>query len=393
MPPGQPEPLQSSSSDQHIPPTGRTDIALADHENLRTLVDQRLREIAGEIRIKVRRAGPDAERLADLLDVMISGGKRLRAAFAYWSWRAHGGDPNDSPSLATIIDLAVALELFQAAALFHDDVIDRSHTRRNQPTAHVALAGDHAAFTGTGSAHDYGAAGAILLGDLALVTASSTIAAALSRAPHLDPAIPGVVLALWDEMSIEVTAGQFLDVHAQALPWGKDPEADEQRAREVILAKSARYSVELPLVLGAALAGAGSASRQAIAVFGQPLGEAFQLRDDLLGVFGDPVTTGKPSGDDIREGKRTVLMARAAAAATPDQLKILLSVLADPDPTEQQIAAIRDILMMTGAAQDTEALIDHLLKLALHNLDNAELPEPGAQVLRALAHAAVARHA
>lgn len=391
MPPGPssaPDPARIRSVASTV-----TSGSLVDQEGLRSAVDQRLNSTAAALRVRVREAGAAAERLADLLDVMLGGGKRMRAAFAYWSWRAHGGEPSDTASLEAILDLGVALELFQAAALFHDDVIDHSLTRRNRPTAHVTLTADHAAFSGMGNGQDYGAAGAILLGDLALVAAGTRLSAALHRADHLEPDVPATVLALWDEMAVEVTAGQFLDVHAQALSWGDDPVADERRAREVILAKSARYSVELPLVLGAALSGAGPAQRQAIASFGRPLGEAFQLRDDLLGVFGDPATTGKPSGDDIREGKRTVLMARAAAAGSAVERALLQTVLSTADPTAAQVDHVRSILVSTGAANEIESLIAGLLEESLAKLRSAELLRPGADVLVDLAHATAARTA
>ena len=193
---------------------------------------------------------------------------------------------------------------------------------------------------------------AILLGDLTLVASEQEFAGALATQPvqRAERA-----RAVFDLMRTEVTVGQYLDVLAQALPWGDDPVADERRSREVIRAKAARYSVEHPIALGAALADADEADLAACRALGLPLGEAFQLRDDLLGVFGDPATTGKPAGDDLREGKRTVLTARAVARARAmgddATVALLRTRLGDRSLTESDVTQLADAIKATGAAR------------------------------------------
>jgi len=366
---------------------------LADRESLRRDVGLRLDTACARVRTLVSETGTGAERLSDLLEVMLGGGKRLRAAFAYWAWRAHGGSPGEGaggsgPQGGAIIEIGAALELFQAAALFHDDVIDRSDRRRGHPTAHVVLAADHRAAGWEGSAPHHGTAGAILLGDLALVAAGTEISGAAAQLPPQDG---HRVRALWDEMATTVTAGQFLDVQAQAVPWGRDPAADELRAREVILAKTASYSAELPLAMGAATAGASDTAVASMRAFGRTLGEAFQLRDDVLGVFGDPEQTGKPAGDDVREGKRTLLLARAAVRADPGQRALIAQRLGRADLSAADVDQVREVLVTTGALDSVEERITELYETALRQLAQAELTSVGRASLEELAAATVQR--
>ena len=365
--------------------------ALVDVEDVRTRVDAVLTGYVARLRELADGAGRDCAPLADAVDGMLAGGKRLRAAFCYWSWRAHGGDPGTDHAHA-VIAVGAALELFQAAALFHDDVIDDSDMRRGRPAAHRAFAGLHERSGWSGDSRRFGDATAILLGDLALVLSGQAVGEAVA---HESAERRARVHGVFDHMCAEVTVGQYLDVLAQALPWGLDPAADEARAREVIRSKSARYSVEHPIVLGAALAGADDDALAACRAVGLPLGEAFQLRDDLLGVFGDPATTGKPAGDDLREGKRTVLVARAMARsrAIGDQatVALLLTGLGHRDLDDAQIAALATAIDASRAPDDVEELIGELSGHAFAGLASLALVEPGRTQLERLAHAAVDR--
>ena len=379
----------------HRPAAG-TDLSahsLVDLEGVRAGVDRVLAEHVAHLRDQLGAAGSDAGRLADAVEAMLSGGKRLRAAFCWWSWRAHGGQPG-TPEASAVLRVGAALELFQAAALFHDDVMDDSDTRRGKPAAHRAFAAMHGELGLQGDAERFGASAAILLGDLALVASEEVFAAALAEAPLTRVRR---ARAVFDLMRTEVTVGQYLDVLAQAQPWGVDPALDEERAPEVIRAKSARYSVEHPLALGAALADADDSDLASVRALGLPLGEAFQLRDDVLGVFGDPSATGKPAGDDLREGKRTVLVARALLraleggdAATADLLR---TSLGDRTLTDEEITLLGEAIRSTGAVEEVEALIDELAGRALESLAAGSWPEPAGDVLVRLAHAAVDRHA
>jgi geranylgeranyl diphosphate synthase, type I len=367
----------------------RTAAALVDVEQVRPRVDALLGEYVAAERAVLTTLGPDSAVLTDAVEQMLRGGKRLRAAFCYWSFRAHGGEPG-TPAADAVLGVGAALELFQAAALFHDDVMDASDIRRGLPAAHRVFAALHERSAWSGDADRFGEAAAILLGDLTLVASESQFSRSTAVLPT---GVAARAREVFDLMRTEVTAGQYLDVLAQALPWGRDPVADEARSRQVIRAKSARYSVEHPLVLGAALAGADRTARAACAGFGLPLGEAFQLRDDLLGVFGDPAATGKPAGDDVREGKRTVLVARAMAAADPAQRDVLLSHLGVRDLSDDDVAAVADVIRRTGAQDAVERLIASLSGSAFAALDVAPLAEPGRSMIAELAHAAVDRAA
>jgi len=372
-----------------VPPTTT---ALVDRENLRAGVDAALARHVARLRDTVATTSPDAAGFADAVERMVAGGKRLRAAFCYWSWRAHGGVPGDDREQA-VLRAGAALELFQAAALFHDDVMDDSSTRRGLPTAHRVFAESHRADGRRGEPRRFGDGVAILLGDLALVASDEEMAHALRDLPA---PVATSARGVFDLMRTEVTIGQYLDLVAQTMPWG-DHADDERRAREVVRAKSARYSVEHPLTLGAALAGADEEALAGCRAVGLPLGEAFQLRDDVLGVLGDPSTTGKPAGDDLREGKRTVLVARALARATAagdtDAVAALSRGVGDPDLDTDGVAALTDLLVRTGALTEVESLIDDLSRQAFAQIDARGWPEPARGALVALARAAVDRAA
>lgn len=363
--------------------------SLVDREGVRTGVDDALRAACTSMADELTATHPDGAPLARATEELLAGGKRLRAAFCYWSWRAHGGDPED-PRRDVVLRAGAALELFQAAALFHDDVMDASDTRRGRPTAHRAFAALHRAAGWAGDADRYGENTAILLGDLALIASHRELGDALAGVPA---DVAARARGVFGRMQTEVTVGQYLDVHAQVLPWGEDLVADEARSRAVVRSKSARYSVEHPIALGAALAGADEEAVAATAAFGLPVGEAFQLRDDVLGVFGDARITGKPAGDDLREGKRTVLVVRALGAASPTERDLLRSRLGDADLDEAAVERLREVLVRTGALASVETLIDELTSRAFDALGAARLAEPGATMLGMLARAAVERAA
>jgi geranylgeranyl diphosphate synthase type I len=366
-------------------PTGADDV--------RARVDALLAAHTERLRRDVLAIAPEAGPLADSVAALLSSGKRLRASFTYWSWRAHGGAPGTSDEVAAL-RVGVALELFHAAALFHDDVIDDSDTRRGRPAAHREFAATHRRARLTGDDRRYGASVAILLGDLALIAGDAEFAGAVAVLPAPTAARARTV---FDDMRTEVTVGQYLDLLAQAQPWDDDADRVEGRARQVIRSKSARYSVEHPLTLGAALAGADDTALAACRAIGLPLGEAFQLRDDLLGVFGDPAVTGKPAGDDLREGKRTVLVARAlrlaGAAGDMQTVRLLRTRLGDPALDHADAARIAGAIAATGARDEVEKLIDQLAGTALDLIGRQGWPEPARSRLADLTRRAVDRTA
>ena len=320
-------------------------------------------------------ASPDLVPLVDAVAAFLAGGKRLRPAFCYWGWRGAGGDDSDAAVTA-----AASLELFQAAALIHDDLMDDSDSRRGQPSIHRRFAALHDASGWRGPSESFGRAGAILLGDLTLVWNDEMLMRSGLPVEALLRARP-----TYDLMRTQLMGGQYLDVLEQARG-----EGTVESARQVIRFKSAKYSVEHPLLIGGLLADASPELLAAYSAYGLPLGEAFQLRDDVLGVFGDPDETGKPAGDDLREGKRTVLVAHALAKASTAQAEILARLgdrLLDPDDIE----TIRKVMVETGALAAVEQTIDELVADARAVLRAAPVAEPARGVLSALIEAATAR--
>jgi geranylgeranyl diphosphate synthase type I len=328
--------------------------------------------------VRLAAVGPETGQLVGAVRDLIGGGKRLRPAFGYWGWRGVGRPDDDR-----MVTAAAALELFQACALIHDDVMDRSDTRRGQPAAHRRFGRLHGASGWRGDSEAFGTAAAILLGDLCLAWTDEMFFGSGLEPDRLHRARP-----LFDEMRTELMGGQYLDLLEQAAGG-----ASVARARRVIQYKSARYSVLRPLQLGAALAGGDRALLRAYEAYGLPLGEAFQLRDDVLGVFGDPAETGKPVGDDLREGKPTVLvaLARRASSAAPGQL--LERHLGDPQLDAAGVAALADVIVATGALDEVERMIRDCAEQAVAALDTAALDPEADAVLRDLATAATARTA
>ena len=321
--------------------------------------------------------GKDAGRLVREARASVSGGKRFRAAFCYWAHRAVASEPADEDAL---LRACASLELLHASALVHDDFMDASDTRRGRPATHQQFAGEHRDAGWRGDPGQYGAAAAILLGDLLLSWSDE-----LLRRCGLPFAQVAPALEVFDRCRSEVIAGQFLDVSVQARG-----SADVDAAMTVLRYKSAKYSIERPLHIGAALAGAAPETMRELTAFGLPLGEAFQLRDDLLGVFGDPATTGKPAGDDLIEGKRTVLVALALDAASPADAALLDRSLGT-QLDAQQVAELRRIIDASGAHAQVEAVIEELGGHAVKALEHADIDEQARIVLRELASAATQR--
>ncbi|MDD9205661.1 polyprenyl synthetase family protein [Georgenia sp. 10Sc9-8] len=328
--------------------------------------------------------------MADLLrpaQDLLAGGKRLRALLCAAGWSAAHGDLEHVRDDA-VVRAGAALELFQAAALVHDDVMDGSLLRRGMPAAHRRFAADHDRQGWLGDPSAYGEAGAILLGDLLLTVSSMEMDLARALAPD-GPR----VRAVYDLMVSEVAVGQYLDIRAQARPWDDDPRAAVERALQVVRHKSARYSVEHPLVLGAALAGAEEHLLARLAEVGLPLGEAFQLRDDDLGVFGDPEVTGKPAGEDLREGKRTVLVALAMERLGEQDRRYLESMLGRPDLGPDQVAGLQGLLQGCGAVAAHEELIEERATAGLRAVAAAGLARDVEEAFVELAHALTRRSA
>ena len=317
--------------------------------------------------------GPVGDAVADFV---LQAGKRLRPAFCYWGWRGAGGADTDD-----VVNAAACLELVHACALIHDDVMDGSDTRRGKPAVHRRFATLHRGEQWLGDAEAFGRSAAILLGDLCLIWADAMYDTSGLPTESLQRA-----RGTYDAMRGEVMAGQYLDVLEQVRGGG-----DVRRALTVARYKSAKYTIERPLHLGGILAGASAHTLAAYTAYGLPLGEAFQLRDDVLGVFGDPRQTGKPAGDDLREGKRTVLVAKATERATPAQAAVLRRLLGDPALSHEGVERLREVITDTGALDFVEALVRQRAAEASAALNGVPIEPDAANVLRVLATAATER--
>lgn len=331
---------------------------------VRTAVSASLDEVLAERRTALVGVGGAAD-LLDAATTLLSGGKRMRAVLAATGLALGVEDPAEREEVIagpTAARLGAALELYQASALAHDDVIDAAETRRGLPAAHRAMASLHAGRGWRGSSSDFGSSAAILLGDLLLSAAGREAGSALA-ASGADPAARVAAREAFDAMTEEVAVGQFLDLRGEALPLpapGEDATAAaalmRDQALEVVLRKSARYSVASPLLIGALLAGLSPASAEhaQLTRFGEEVGIAFQLRDDVLGVVGDPATTGKPAGDDLREGKRTVLLATVWGRTDEAGRGLLREVLTHRGAPAARVSEAVELLRSCGALEDHE---------------------------------------
>lgn len=334
-------------------------------------------------------AGGEAARFISAAADAVRGGKQLRGRFCVAGWRAVEEDRAPAGELpGSVVAAAAALEVFHAAALVHDDLIDNSDTRRGRPSAHRALEAQHRGAGWAGDAGAFGRSGAILLGDLLVAWSDDLLEDGIAQTSPDRATAARHAYAL---MRREVTLGQFLDIAEESAFASEPDDRHAERALRVASYKSARYSVQQPLAIGAALAGADAAQTAALAAFGHPLGMAFQLRDDVLGVFGDEAATGKPSGDDLREGKRTVLIAYAREALPAPARRILDELIGDPDLDAAQIASLQRTIIDTGARDRVEQLIADYAHEADRALSGARLGNAAVGELRDLARAATVR--
>lgn len=309
---------------------------------------------------------PDlAEPLAEISRLVLAGGKRLRPVFCHWGFVAAGG----LSGAKAVVDAGAALELMHAFALFHDDVMDDAASRRGVETTHVRFAGHHADRRWAGESRRFGEGVAILVGDLAFVFADQLMTGA-----------PPEAWQIWNELRVELNIGQLLDIVGGA---SNDRRLD--KAERISRYKSGKYTIERPLHLGAVLASPERAGEllPMLSAYGLPLGDAFQMRDDVMGAFGDAALTGKPVGGDLREGKPTPLLARAVAAASPAQREVLDRV-GDPGLDDAEVASIQQAIVDTGALQSLEDHIDRLAAQALAAIATAAITEPAREELVAL---------
>ncbi|MFF3605816.1 polyprenyl synthetase family protein [Streptomyces sp. NPDC002463] len=335
-------------------------------------VDEVLRRYAAEEADELTAVDPALGPVAGQLESAVADGKRLRAAFCYWGWRAVGQPDSDA-----LVRAAASMELVHAAAVVHDDLIDDSPLRHGRPTAHMALRGAVAH-------HPRPAAGArslaMLVGDLLMSLAGQLFVTSGLPAAYLGRARP-----LWAALARDLIAGESLEI----LRTGAAP--DTTASLKVIRYKTAKYTVEQPLLIGGALAGAGRRLREGYTAYGVPLGEAFQLRDDLLGLFGDPEATGKADADDVRGHRPTALLAETWRLAGDGERARLRELLGRSEPDGDAPEAVRELMRRLKAPERVEAMIAERVDEALRALDELNLLAAPAAALTALAHSAAVR--
>lgn len=327
--------------------------APASLRDIATRVDNRLRALLTEE--EARWVGFDADLatpFAELARMVVGGGKRLRPVFTYWGFVGAGGSPTDP----RVIDAGAAFELLHAFALFHDDIMDGSVARRGATTTHESMQAEHRARRWSGDARRFGDGAAILIGDLSFVYADMLLS-------HLGPR----GWQMWNELRVELNIGQYLDMLGSA-----QNERRPEKAARICRYKSGKYTIERPLHLGALLADEATPLLDDYSAYGLPLGDAFQLRDDVLGAFGDSAVTGKPVGDDLREAKPTPLMALAMSRATQSQREVLsrvgVGVLSDTD-----VARVQQAIVDCGALAEMETTIERLTNEAIDAISAASI--------------------
>ena len=329
-------------------------------------VDKRLESLLAIERERWAKVDADlVPPIDEIARLVLAGGKRLRPAFCFWGFVGAGGDPTDE----LVIDAGAALELLHAFALFHDDVMDGSLTRRGEPTTNAKFEASHGASKLAGESRRFGDGVAILVGDLAYVYSDQLMRNASPQA-----------WTIWNELRIELNFGQYLDMLGSAMN-----ERRREKAERICRYKSGKYTIERPLHLGALLSAPTSADLiPVLSTYGLPLGDAFQMRDDVLGAFGDTAITGKPVGDDLGEGKPTPLMAIATARANAVQLNEL-QLVGNQDLTPEQIARVQQVIRETGALDELESVITRLTDEAIAAVQNVPFTQAVRDELIALA--------
>lgn len=352
------------------------DLAALDARLTRT-VDEVLAHQLESRAEQLARLGPEAAALTRVLEGFLHGGKRLRPRICFWAGLACLDRAPQDEEIRTLARYGAAIELVQAAALLHDDVIDHSETRRGRPAVHVAAADHHRTRGLAGDADRFGEAVAIVLGDLALSWAVDLVA-------DTAPDGPPDARHEFSLLRTEVMGGQFLDILHQAGGYDSQPDA-QQAALSVIRWKTVSYTVLRPARIGAALMGADQARTELLTRWAEAVGTAFQLRDDLLGVVGDPATTGKPTGGDLLEGKRTVVLARTRQRTDTDGHALLDRVVGNTDASLEQVQDAAALMVSTGAVASVADDVRDQRRLALDTLSGADVLSPqGRQALRTL---------
>jgi len=363
--------------------------------NLPESVQQRLDSFLQQQRSLLEDLGTDFVPLIDEAAEFLQGGKRFRAQFLALGYRSirplNISSIIENSESSAVLDAASALELFHAAALVHDDIIDRSETRRGRLASHSQFRDLHRTSHFRGDSSHFGISAAILLGDLLQSWADESFQKGLNALTNREAA--RAARDLFNRMRTEVAVGQYLDVLEEQYEVFAEHQIQLERSTRVLIYKSAKYSVQAPLLIGAAMAGANDEQLRTLADFGLPVGVAFQLRDDVLGVFGNEAVTGKPTGDDLTEGKRTVLVTLAREALPPGPQRVFDDLHGTPDLDPEQIQMMQGTIHDTGARDRVERMISGNIGIARESLTDATLREDAITELLALAERAAQRDA
>jgi geranylgeranyl diphosphate synthase, type I len=370
---------------------------MSETANLLALIQESLDDFCEQQRTDFHAISPDLSPIIDYSKSLLRGGKRFRALFCYYAWKGAlaVAESRQSPeqlasSSEAMVGITSALEMFHAAALVHDDILDQSDTRRGEPAVHRKFAQLHQNHGYVGSPERFGIGAGVLTGDLLLSWSSEIFGRSLSAgAPSRE-----IEIACRDQFAImrtEVMAGQYLDVLEENAALTRPISEGVWRANRVMLYKTAKYSLEAPMLIGASFAGADDELLHAFSTFAIPLGLAFQLRDDVLGVFGDPEITGKPVGDDLREGKRTVLVGLTREGLSTSVARVFDEMISSRELDEDQIKSLQQTIIGSGALGKTERMIEDLAAQSLEALAGLEIGAEAKAKLRDLAEKVIHR--
>lgn len=359
------------SSDDRPLQAPATSLAFADLlAQFRSQLELRLQEWLQE---KERTAAGESLASRELTGVLTRfvarDGKRIRPALLYYTYTACGGKSDDK-----VFPMAMAVELLHTYLLIHDDIMDHAEVRRGEPAAHVIFSELHQSRGWRGDSRHFGESVGILVGDLA-----QSYALELYSSVELAPEVAEEFRQCFSAMCQEVVLGQFLEMTA-----GYRESLEEDELLRVLRMKSGRYSVERPVQLGALLARAPAATRQALDAYGLKVGEAFQLQDDLLGMFGDAETVGKPVGADLVEGKFTLLIHHALRNLPETQRARLAAALGNSALTDDEVAEVQRMIEASGARERVESMVDARLREARETLADLDLGSDGADFLAGL---------
>lgn len=351
----------------------------------RLAVDRALEDFLHGVATQLNGIAGELLPMSKALGEFLAGGKRLRPLFALAGYVGAGGAGNSAGEAPTpeIYRALISLELLQACALIHDDMMDGSDTRRGAPSIHRRFEKEHRLRNGVGASEDFGNAAALLMGDLALVLSAQAL-----HASGISDAQLRIVAPVFDIMKVELMAGQYLDMHA-----GSQDQVSVEDTLKIATYKSGKYTIERPLHFGGALALASREIFEIYSAYGIPLGIAFQMRDDLLGVFGDSAVTGKPAGDDLLEGKRTALIAYAVNEMDKSDAQEFAALFGNRNARDLEITRMRELIRNSGAVDFIESVIKEKTQLALAAAEHQEISKTGQELLRELAILATQRSA